>query len=103
MDQATAIKKQRTPTPGELRKKRKAELHPDMAERKRKSEFAGAGAVVQLVGFILLFFFPIGTIAGVFLLVIGHNMSRTWSCSACGNKLDSDKVMTCPTCHSSFD
>ncbi len=72
------------------------------ARRKHKTEFAGAGALVQLVGVILLFVFPIGTLAGIVLLIIGHSMSTKLICSECGNQIEGKQVKICPTCQAAF-
>ena len=67
-----------------LRQTQQTEV-PTGAKKKVKYEFAGIGALVQCAGFIALFIFPIGTIAGVILLVIGSNLSKKFLCSECGN------------------
>ena len=69
---------------------------------RRKAEFIGVGALVQLVGLVLLFFFPLGTIAGVLLLIIGSAMSVKTICSSCGNKVEKTSKL-CPTCKASFE
>ncbi len=71
-----------------------------MAYRKRKSEFAGVGALVQLLGLILLFqiyLFPIGTIAAILILLIGSRLATKLICSDCGNKIEPSSLL-CPTC-----
>lgn len=67
------------------------------AKLKRKSEFAGTGCVLQGLGLVLLFFFPIGTIIGVVLLLVGSSKSVFWACSNCGNRLNRG-VKQCPAC-----
>lgn len=64
----------------------------------RKTEFVGVSSLVQLVGLVLLFFFPIGTIMGVVLIVVGSSMSVKWACSACGNRVADKGVRLCPCC-----
>jgi DNA-directed RNA polymerase subunit RPC12/RpoP len=64
----------------------------------RKGETAGVGCAVELVGLILLFVFPIGTVIGIGVLILGHVLSYRWVCSNCGNKLDSKSVRMCPAC-----
>lgn len=71
------------------------------AKKKRKSEFAGAGCLVQGIGLALLFFFPIGTIVGVVLLIAGSAMSVKLVCGNCGNKVESEAKM-CPVCRADF-
>lgn len=72
-----------------------------VGKKKVKYEFAGVGALVQLIGFVAVWFFPIGTIAGIALLVIGSSMSKKILCSECGNKVDGDSKM-CPHCKVEF-
>lgn len=76
-----------------------------------KTKFAGTGALVQLAGVVIAIFATlqygdigllVGGIAGLLLLVIGSSMSKSCSCSACGNTLASKKVTLCPTCHADF-
>lgn len=71
------------------------------ARKKRKGEFAGAGCLVQGVGLLLLFFFPIGTIVGVFLLLAGSLMSVKLICGNCGNKVEKESKI-CPACRADF-
>lgn len=61
------------------------ESKPALAQKKIKYEFAGVGALVQLIGFVAVWFFPLGTFAGVALLIIGSAMSKKILCSECGN------------------
>ena len=68
------------------------------AKRKRKSEMAGVGCLIQAIGLVLLFFFPIGTFIGVILLIYGSMKSVYWVCSNCGNRLADKNVKMCPTC-----
>lgn len=75
---------------------------PVAATKKRKSEFAGAGCLIQLVGLVLLFFFPIGTIFGVALLLYGSAKSIKLVCSSCGNTVEKTSTM-CPHCRASFE
>ena len=46
------------------------------------------GVALFLLAVLLLFFFPIGTIIGVILMIpaarIGHKTSKVWSCRKCG-------------------
>ena len=67
-------------------------------KRITKYEFAGTGALIQLVGFILLFlFFPFGLIVGLPLLIIGSVKSKKILCSECGNKVEKTTTL-CPHC-----
>jgi hypothetical protein len=76
--------------------------------KRRKSEFLGKGALVQLLA-IGLFFVVIpfagllvAFILALILFVIGSSMSSSWICGACGNKLSGKNVKVCPTCRSTF-
>lgn len=71
------------------------------AKKKHKSEFAGIGCVIQGLGLVLLFFFPIGTIIGAVLLLVGSTMSIKLICSSCGNIVEKTAKI-CPTCKSNF-
>lgn len=71
------------------------------ATRRTTYEFAGTGALVQALGLLPLLFFPLGTIAGVALLLIGSSMSRRILCSACGNRVEKTSRI-CPHCRAPF-
>lgn len=74
------------------------------AKKKRKSEFAGVGALVQAAGIALMFFwFPIGIFMGLLFLLIGSSMAVYSVCSNCGNKLQNKESKVCPTCKASFN
>jgi len=70
---------------------------------KVKSMSLGWGCLVQIIGIVLLFFFPIGTIIGILLLIIGQRLSFKYVCPHCNNKLDNNKVRICPTCKADLD
>ncbi len=72
------------------------------AKRKRKTEMAGVGCLIQTIGFVSLFFFPIGTFLGVILLIYGSMKSTYFTCSNCGNRLSDKNVKICSTCKASF-
>lgn len=61
---------------------------PIRGKNERKSEFAGLGAFLQLVGLVLLFFFPIGTVIGIGLLIYGRTKAFKHLCSVCGNRIE---------------
>lgn len=67
-----------------------------------KRKTSGAGLALELVGLILLFVFPFGTIIGIALLIFGFSKSKKTVCSECGNKIDDKDVKLCPTCKASF-
>lgn len=69
-----------------------------MAKRKRKSEMAGSGCLVQVVGLLVIWWFPIGTVVGLVLLVWGSQLALYWVCSNCGNRLGDKGVKMCPVC-----
>ncbi len=73
-----------------------------MAKKKKKSEFLGVGCLIEAVGLVLLFLFPIGTIIGVILLVVGSRYSYKYVCSECGNKVEKTSKI-CPHCNVKFD
>jgi len=50
---------------------------------------------VMITGFIILIFFNVWV--GLALLLIGSFCSRSYTCSACGNKIESTSKI-CPTC-----
>lgn len=78
------------------------EQKPAGGRKKVKYEFAGVGALVQLIGFVAVwFYFPLGLIAGIALLIIGSAMSKKILCSECGNKVDKESKM-CPHCKVEF-
>lgn len=73
-----------------------------MAYRKKKGEFAGGGCLVQGLGLLLLFVWPIGTLFGVVLLIAGGRMAIKLICSDCGNKVEKTSKL-CPTCMVALD
>lgn len=46
------------------------------------------GLILFIVGFVLLFFIPIGTIFGVILMIVAYGMGykrlKVWLCPSCG-------------------
>jgi Zn finger protein HypA/HybF involved in hydrogenase expression len=60
------------------------------------------GVAMELVGFVLLFLFPIGTIIGICFLIVGFNASKVWRCSNCMNLVADRKVRICPSCGASI-
>jgi hypothetical protein len=69
-----------------------------MATREKKSEFAGLGCLLQGIGLVLLFFFPIGTVVGIALILWGSWSSVYWRCSACKAKLPDKSATICAAC-----
>ena len=70
---------------------------------KVKSVSFSWGCLVQIIGIVLLFVFPVGTIIGVLLLIIGSRLSFKYLCPSCNNKLDNSKVRLCPVCKTELD
>lgn len=62
-------------------------LNPIKAKVKYKAKSGGGGCLLALIGLILLFVFPIGTIIGVILIIIGNSWASYWACSNCGNEV----------------
>lgn len=62
----------------------------------------GSGCLIQLVGLVLLFFFPIGTVFGIALLICGHLASYHWECGTCSTRINSRRASICPGCGRSF-
>ncbi|MCX7062836.1 MAG: hypothetical protein NTZ11_18365 [Gammaproteobacteria bacterium] len=73
-----------------------------MAHRKMKVEFAGTGCLVQGLGLLLLFVWPLGSVIGIALLLVGSSMAKKLICSACGNTVEKTSTM-CPTCKVNLD
>lgn len=59
-----------------------------------------SGLAMELVGVILLFLFPIGTIIGIAFIVAGFKASKLLRCSHCGNYVSDKQVKICPSCQS---
>lgn len=81
---------------------------PLEARRVRRSEFAGTGNLIQLLGLVLLVagFVLGGWTGGLVGLVIflacflqGSAMSVRWTCGNCHNPIHDREVTVCPACH----
>lgn len=83
---------------------------PTTAKKVRKSEIAGVGALVQLLGLIaaayFFFFFSlatplagyiIGAVVLIICLAVGSSLSFRYICSNCGNRVEKTAKL-CPTC-----
>ena len=57
--------------------------------------------LVQLCGLALLFVYPLGTIAGLLLIVTGFALGTTSVCSRCGKQIAAD-AKKCPYCKESL-
>ena len=86
----------------------------------KKSEFAGAGCLLQGVGLLcplIGFWFGtvvaggaggvlgagIGALPALVLLIVGSRRAHTWRCSDCMNTLVDRDVRICPVCRVTFD
>ena len=63
----------------------------------KKVSFAGWHTILQIIGFFLLFVFPIGTVVGLMLMICGSHMGKYYVCGGCLNKIDKESKL-CPTC-----
>jgi hypothetical protein len=77
------------------------------AAKVKKSEFIGAGCVVQGLGFaapVLGFFTmgPVGVVLGLVaflaLFILGSRMASFYACGACGSRLASPEATACSAC-----
>ena len=56
------------------------------------------GLAMELIGFVLLFLFPVGTIFGIAFMIAGFKASKILRCSHCGNRVVDEHVRICPSC-----
>jgi hypothetical protein len=56
------------------------------------------GAMLVIIGILLLFVWPFGTLIGVIMIIAGSQIGNGYRCGECGNKVDSKQVKICPTC-----
>ncbi len=73
-----------------------------MAKIIAKRKTSAGGLVLELLGLILLFVFPIGTILGIIFIIAGFNMSKSLVCSECKNRIEDKGVKLCPVCKATF-
>jgi hypothetical protein len=74
---------------------------PRLVGKPQKARKTSAGGIVlEVIGFILLFVFPIGTIIGIALICAGERMSYIFKCPSCHNDLSDKEARVCPACHS---
>ena len=57
---------------------------------------------MEIGGFALMLWFPIGTVAGFILVVIGWRQSHRLSCTSCEAPLAKAEAARCPHCHAVF-
>ncbi len=73
-----------------------------MAKIITKRQTSAVGLLLELLGLVLLFFFPVGTILGFVSIIVGFNMSKKIVCSECMNKIEDKDVKLCPACKAIF-
>lgn len=73
-----------------------------MAGKTSKNETSCSGCLIALIGLCFLPAFPVGTIIGVLLIIVGNGMGQKLLCSKCGNPITEESKM-CPTCRENFD
>lgn len=73
-----------------------------MAKIITKRKTSAGGLVLELLGLILLFAFPIGTLLGIVFIIVGFNMSKSLACSECKNRIEDKEVKLCPVCKAAF-
>jgi len=72
---------------------------PDLeAKIKYKAKTGSGGCLIALIGLVCLFYFPIGTIIGILLILIGNSWASYYACGNCGNEVKNDATL-CPGCH----
>lgn len=60
------------------------------------------GLAMEIGGFLLLMWFPIGTILGFVLIVVGYRQSRRLVCGNCERDLPNETLRRCPSCKSAL-
>ena len=73
-----------------------------MAKLEKNTMGGFTGAMLILIGIVLLFVWPFGTIIGVIVLIAGFSIGNGYRCGDCGNKIESKQVKMCPVCHTRF-
>lgn len=73
-----------------------------IALRVRRRRTSPMGLCLEVGGFLLLMWFPIGTVVGFVLLVIGHRQSRALVCGQCESDLPNADAARCPHCKSAL-
>lgn len=72
-----------------------------MAKKKHARHMSAPGCLLEIVGLFALFIFPIGTVIGIILLIVGARMTYQLVCSECGNKIIRTSKL-CPACRTEF-
>lgn len=73
-----------------------------VASKRRMRQTSPLGLALEIAGFVLLMVFPLGTITGIVLIVIGWRQSYVVQCGHCEAVLPSAEVQSCPRCHVPF-
>lgn len=69
---------------------------------KRKSRILSIpGLILEIGGFLLMFWYPIGTVAGLVLVIIGFKQSYALRCSNC-EQPTTPKSNRCSNCRAAF-
>lgn len=69
---------------------------------KTQHETFGTGCLLQAIGIGIVWIWPIGTVIGIPLIIIGQVKYKKLICSECGNPVDSKQVKLCPACRAKF-
>ena len=80
------------------------------ARKNKKSEVAGVGCVVQLIGLIILSCgLPLGmggllfsVFLGLAVIILGGRMAYKYLCSHCGNRVQEKTARICASCGAHF-
>lgn len=73
-----------------------------VATRRKVRSTSLPGLALEVIGFALLMLFPIGTITGVVLIVIGYRQSYVLQCGNCEAPLPKPDAAVCPKCRAVF-
>jgi hypothetical protein len=72
---------------------------PFRAKRLKKIAFVGRGCVIQGFSLAFIWYYPLGTVIGVVLFIVGSIASTKWICGNCKSRLQSKDVTVCAVCH----
>jgi len=66
-------------------------------KKKSKATGTGAGCLIVIIGVLLIGFFPVGTIIGIILILVGlgygSKQQHFWVCKNCGFKFEREKKL----------
>lgn len=61
-------------------------------KKSKESKSSASGCIVLIIGLICLVFFPIGTIIGIILILVGLSYATKkrglWVCKGCGSQIE---------------